>query len=229
MATRLTNYVVCVSNDAREASLKEGISVRRLRTVLNGIDLKRFTPTAVSHQKPAVLVARLSPEKDVNTLLQAVEIVIRQQPDFRLQIAGDGSCMAELRRTADRLDLGCVSFLGNVANIPGLLSQSSMFILPSLTEGISLTILEAMASGLPVIATRVGGTPEVVVNDVTGLLVDPRSPESLSKHILELWRNPQRRSEMGRASRARVESLFDIRRTIEDYELLYECGTHGAV
>jgi glycosyltransferase involved in cell wall biosynthesis len=94
-------------------------------------------------------------------------------------------------------------------------------VLPSLSEGISLTLLEAMARGLPVVATRVGGNPEVVDDGVTGHLVPARDAGTLAGAVCALWGDGDRSAEMGRAGRARVERLFDVRRMVADYESLY--------
>ena len=96
-----------------------------------------------------------------------------------------------------------------------------MFVLSSITEGISLTLLEAMARGLPVVATRVGGNPEVVADGETGLLVSPRDPGALANAMLGLWTQMDTCSLLGLAGRHRVEQHFDVRRMVADYETLY--------
>jgi glycosyltransferase involved in cell wall biosynthesis len=174
----------------------------------------------------AVSFARLSPEKDVANLLQAVALIAPSAPEFRLEIAGDGPCREELQTLAANLKLNeRVRFLGEVRDIAGLLGRASMFVLPSQSEGISLTILEAMARGLPVLATRVGGNPEVVLNGASGLLVTPRDPAELAQGLVQLWCNADTAARMGLAGRRRVEALFDIRRMVADYEALYSDQT----
>ena len=113
-----------------------------------------------------------------------------EDPSFRLEIAGDGPCMADLRRMAGELGLaGCVHFHGQVRDVPALLARAGLFVLSSLTEGVSLTLLEAMACGLAVVATRVGGNPEVVADGATGLLVPPGDPAAPAHAMLRLRRN----------------------------------------
>jgi glycosyltransferase involved in cell wall biosynthesis len=102
-----------------------------------------------------------------------------------------------------------------------LLAQAQAFVLPSQTEGISLTLLESMARGLPVVATRVGGNPEVVADGVTGLLVPAREPEPLAQAILHVLENPRQAQAMGRAGRQRVEENFDLSHMIARYEAMY--------
>src|SRR5262249_13276629 len=115
-----------------------------------------------------------------------------------------------------------VSFLGEVKDIAHLLGRASCFVLPSRTEGISLTILEAMARGLPVVATRVGGNPEVVLDGTPGLLVAPENPQALGNALLHRWRNQGEANGMGKAGRNRVEEHFNIAIMIERYEQLYK-------
>src|SRR5205807_7679356 len=124
--------------------------------------------------------------------------VVGVLPEFRLEIAGDGPCREELVPLAHTLRLTeQVRFLGEVRDVPALLARASLFVLPSLSEGISLTILEAMACGLPVVATKVGGNPEVIESGRTGLLVPPSDPASLAQGILHLVGNPGEAQLMG--------------------------------
>ena len=218
----LTDHFVCVSRDSARVAIAQGVSPRKVSFIGNGIDIDRFRPVYNS-DGPAMTVARLSPEKDVETLLKATALVLRDDPAFRLEIAGDGVCMASLRQTATQLRLGgTVTFLGQVRDVPNLLARAGLFVLPSLTEGISLTLLEAMASGLAVAATRVGGNPEVVADGETGLLVPPADPPALAAALLRLRRDPALRRRMGEAGRRRVEMHFAIRTMVAAYEALYE-------
>jgi glycosyltransferase involved in cell wall biosynthesis len=188
----------------------------------NGIDSERFSYNGPTADGPAVYVGRLSPEKDVATLLKAAAIVVAQRPSFRLQIAGTGACSAGLHALARSLQLeGNVDFLGEVRDVRALLHRASMFVLPSLTEGVPLTVLEAMACGLPVVATHVGGTPEAVLAGATGLLVPPGEPAQLADAMLRLHDNPNIARDFGRTGRARVQAHFDVRAMVAGYESLY--------
>lgn len=213
---------VCISQDSARFAVKQGVSRRRVVVLPNGIDLERFAHTGPATDGAAILVARLAPEKDVGTLLAAAARVATVHPDFRLLIAGDGPCRGGLETLASEANLGnVVDFLGVVRDVPGLLTKGRLFVLSSVTEGISLTLLEAMARGLPVIATAVGGNPEVVAAGRTGLLVPPRDPDALAEALGQLWTQPDLRARMGAAGRQRVEALFDVRRMVADYEALY--------
>jgi glycosyltransferase involved in cell wall biosynthesis len=222
LTARLTDRFVCVSDDCARLAVEQGVASKRVMTLHNGIDLQRFAFTGPCPTGPAVIVARLCADKDLATLLEAVALVIRDAADFRLVIAGDGPCMSDLRQQADRLNLtNHVQFLGMVQDVPALLKQARMYVLSSISEGVSLTLLEAMACGLPIVATRVGGTPEVVADGVTGLLVPPRDPAALASALLRLHRDEAATQRLGRAGRDRVEQDFDIRRMVASYEALY--------
>lgn len=223
LAARRLNRFVCVSHDAAQMTLTQGVPRRKLCTIWNGIDVDDFAYRGPAAGGPAVLVARLSPEKDVGTLIEAAARVVRVESAFRLEIAGDGVCMDELRERARQFGLEkSVTFLGQVSNVRDLLARAGMFVLCSLSEGVSLTLLEAMARGLPVVATDVGGNPEVVARDETGLLVPARTPHALADALLRLWRNPDLGSRMGVAGRRRVEKHFNVRTMVAAYESLYE-------
>lgn len=222
LAALLTDRFVCVSADSARQAVRQGISPRVVRTLHNGIDLTRFDPPAARGDGPVVTVARLSPEKDVATLLRAAALAAAEDASFRLEIAGDGPCMADLRRTAAELGLDAfVHFHGQVRDVPALLARAGLFALSSRTEGVSLTLLEAMACGLAVVATRVGGNPEVVADNKTGLLVPPGDPAALARALLQLRRDNEERGRMGQAGRCRVESDFDVRRMTAAYEAMY--------
>ncbi|HKI18887.1 MAG TPA: glycosyltransferase, partial [Isosphaeraceae bacterium] len=115
-------------------------------------------------------------------------------------------------------------FLGETRDIPAVLARARMFVLPSRSEGIPLTVLEAMARGLPVVATRVGGLAEVVEDGVTGLLVPPADPAALAAAIVGIWDDPNRGNRMGGAGRQRVVERFDVRTMVAGYEALYFPG-----
>ncbi|GAC1463443.1 MAG: glycosyltransferase [Isosphaeraceae bacterium] len=222
LVSRGVDRMVCVADDGARCALAEGVAASKLVTLRNGVDLARFPCNGPAADGPALIVARLSPEKDHATLLGAVAIAKEKDPSFRLEIAGGGPCLIEVKALATTLGLNeCVRFLGVVHNTPALLERAGQLVLASWFEGISLTLLEGMASGLPVVATRVGGNPEVVVDGETGLLVPPRSPEDLAAALLTIRRDPRLAWRMGQAGRERAEQLFDIRKVVKQYESFY--------
>jgi glycosyltransferase involved in cell wall biosynthesis len=219
---RMTTAFVTVSLDSARHHVKTGVPRSKIRTIWNGVDLDRFPQRGPAIGGPVVTVARLSAEKDIATLLRASRLVRDEDPAYRLEIAGDGPCREELVRLTHELEIGAaVKFLGEVRDVPSLLARASLFVLPSKSEGISLTLLEAMALGLPVATTAVGGNPEVVIDGQTGRLVRAEVPEELAAAILQIRRHVEDAQIMGRAGRRRVESCFDIRKMVSQYEGLY--------
>ena len=223
LASRLARPFVCVSHDSARHMIAHGVPASRVTVLHNGIDLARFPYRGPQPDGPAVCVARLSPEKDVQNLVRALPHVVAALPDFRLEIAGDGPCREELVGLIDALRVrDHVRLLGEVRDVPALLARARLFVLPSQSEGVSLTILEAMARGLPVVATHVGGNPEVVLDGATGRLVPSRDPAALARAVIEVARDPNRARQMGHAGRQRVEAQFDVRQMVARYEALYE-------
>jgi sugar transferase (PEP-CTERM/EpsH1 system associated) len=226
LAALRTHYVVAVSRDAADLARDvEKVPARKVRVIHNGVDLESF-PAGAERDSGCHLrgihVARLTPVKDQGTLLRAVRLVCNAEPRFRLDVVGDGPSRGELETLRDELGLeGRVRFLGYREEVATLLRGAGLFLLSSLSEGVSLTLLEAMACSLPIVATDVGGNREVVADGATGLLVPARSPEQFAEAVLSLLRAPGRADEMARAARLKVEREFDLRKMVSDYEDLY--------
>jgi glycosyltransferase involved in cell wall biosynthesis len=219
---RLTDQFVCVSDECARLARAQGVPASRICTLHNGIDTRRFTMSGPDLAGPAVVVARLCADKDLATLLHATAHVIAASPRFRLWIAGDGPEGPALRELANRLGLAdAVRFLGQVRDVPALLGQARMFVLSSVSEGVPLTLLEAMASGLPCVATRVGGIPEVLHDGADGLMIEPREPAALASALLRLHADDELANRLGQAGRRRVVEQFDVRRMVERYEQIY--------
>jgi len=223
LANRLADRVLAVSEDsARICRGQDKLSRRKIEPLWNGIDVNRFAYSGPVEEPHAISVARLSPEKDFPTLLKATRMVADRHPDFRLTLVGDGKERESLEKLASELNLdGVVTFLGERSDIPELLAKSAMFVSSSSTEGISLTLLEAMAVGLPIITTSVGGNPEIVTPDVTGYLVPPGEPEQLAEAICDHLDRRDTWQSMGTVARHQVEQKFHIDRMIREYESLY--------
>jgi glycosyltransferase involved in cell wall biosynthesis len=223
MANRLSDRVVGVSEDAaRLCRQDDARSADRTIALWNGVDLDRFEYRGPSTQPVAISVARLSPEKDFATLLRATWILIKDRPDFRLKIVGDGPERLKLEQLAEELNLTRhVEFLGERSDVSQLLPQAGFFVSSSKTEGISLTVLEAMAVGLPVVTTRVGGNPEIVLEGKTGRLVAPQSPEELALAMRDLLKDQEGWPVYGELARQRVEQHFNVRNMVRQYEDLY--------
>ncbi|OPY61758.1 MAG: putative glycosyltransferase EpsF [Pelotomaculum sp. PtaU1.Bin065] len=209
------------------------LSPANIVTVVNGIDTERFNVNDRSIELRRSLgiadeevvignVARLEPVKDHSSLLKAFSILVRNCPRCRLILAGDGSLRRELeRQTRDLKITESVCFLGMRNDIPSLLSIFDVFVLSSLSEGLPLVLLEAMAAKRPVVATRVGGNIEVVDDGVTGLLVPPNDADTLAHYLSMLTRSPHIRQAMGEKGRLRVKQLFDFEKMLVSYENIY--------
>lgn len=225
LASALSDGIVCVSEATADVARRvERVPRRKLRVIRNGIDLAAFParPQPGGAAAPAIHVARLQRIKDQPTLLKAVRLVADAEPGFRLDIVGDGPDRAALQALTKELGLtGHVRFLGERADVSALLSSASLFILSSLSEGVPLTLLEAMATGLPAVVTDVGGNREIVVPGETGLLVPPGNPAALAEAIRTLWTDPDQARRLGAAGRRRAEKEFDMRRVAARYESLY--------
>lgn len=223
LANRFADRVIGVSEDAtRLCQDDDRLSARRMQAIWNGIDLTRFAFRGPINQPVAISVARLSPEKDFATLLRATSLVVRDVPDFRLRIVGNGREADSLKELARELSLeNNVEFLGERHDIPALLGEAAFFVSSSKSEGISLTLLEAMAVGLPIVATDVGGNPEVVVDGKTGKLVPPCDPEQLAAAMKAMLADSASWPVMGELARQRVEQHFNVKHMLQQYESLY--------
>jgi glycosyltransferase involved in cell wall biosynthesis len=205
----LTTAVVCVA----DATLRQGVAARACGpasavVIHNAVDIASF------HARPEtagtcriVSVGRFAYPKDFATLLDALELV---EGDWHAALVGEGPGLAEV---ADRVDSRArVEVLGSRDDVSEVLARSDAFVLSSRSEGFPVSILEAMAAGLPVVATDVGGVAEAVVQDETGDLVPPGDPQALAEALERLVADPLRRRRLGEAGRARALRLFDVPR-----------------
>ncbi|WP_339728398.1 glycosyltransferase [uncultured Gimesia sp.] len=223
LASRIADRVVPVSDDTGKRCKQIGwLSDSKVTRIWNGIDVNRFVFTGPADNLTAITVSRLSPEKDLVTMLEAAKLVVDAIPEFRLMIVGNGPERTILeQKTADLHLESHVQFLGERNDIPSLLSQAGFYVSSSLTEGISLTLLEAMSVGLPIVATAVGGTPEIVKQPDTGTLVPAADAAKLADAMRAMCRQKADWLQMGQQARERVEAHFNIRSMIKDYENLY--------
>ena len=231
--------IVLTSEDSKEQE-RLGLGTHgKFKIIPNAIDLKRFsrTRTRVASLEslrraldlkagdfPILLcVARLSPEKGVEHLIRAVPLLTAKLPHLKLWIAGDGPERKNLEKLADALKLkGRIHFLGRRHDVPELLALADIFILPSLYEAMGIAIAEAMAAGLPVIATKVGGVPGIIDDGVHGILVEPQSPEALAEAIEHLAADRTLRERMGANAFERAQQLFSMNTMIHSVTELYE-------
>lgn len=228
--------VMAVGDFVRDALVQnEGIAWGRIEVVYNGIDTQAFgrperSRAAVRAELGidegtgvVVHVARFHPVKDHGTALRAMARVAEHSSDSVLVLVGDGEERGALEGVVSELGLGeRVRFLGVREDVPDLLGASDVFLLTSVSEGVSLTLLEAMSAGLPVVTTAVGGNPEVVEDGVTGLLAGRGDDEGLAGALVRLLGDGALRERMGEAGRARAHERFDQGRMIRAYRAVYD-------
>lgn len=224
LAGMLADRVVAVSEDAANLCLQEtSLPARKVVRIWNGIDLSRFHFQGPVSEPIFISVARLSPEKDFPTLIRAVAQAAEIVPQIRLRIVGDGPERAKLEQLVkDLKQTERIELLGERQDVAELLANAGVFATATLTEGISLTLLEAMAIGLPVLATNVGGNPEIVQDGITGHLVSAGDVGGLTTALIRLVHCQATWAELGRHGRRRVEEHFANHKMVSDYESLYE-------
>jgi glycosyltransferase involved in cell wall biosynthesis len=227
--------VIAVSNAVKQHLVSQGLPASRITVIHNGVDLRAMSASDAAAEGRAewgakegapllVTVGRLAPTKGHRYLLEAVEMLARNARwrDLRLLIVGTGSLLPQLQREVEDRGLAeRVGFCGFHRNVLPFLEMADVFVLPSVQEGLSLSALEAMALGKPVVACRVGGTPEVVVDGETGLLVAPADPAELASALEQLLLNPDLAHDMGMAGQRRVRDAFDLEQMVTKIERLY--------
>jgi len=228
LVSACVDRVIAVSEAARDFLVGgKGYPARKVVVVPNGRDLSVFAPgrdreavrkeLGLDGATPLVgVVGRLEPQKGHAWLLDAWPAVVRAVPDARLVVVGDGSLRADLEARARAAGVArSVIFAGFRGDVPRVLDALDVLALPSLYEGMPLTAIEGSAMGLPVVATAVDGTPEVVRDGETGLLVPPADAPALARALLALLRDPAAARRLGRAARERALERFDVRRQVE--------------
>ena len=234
----LIHQYVPLSRDL-EAYLRGPVAVPadRIRLICNGVDTERFHPAA---QRAGLLpdgfatvddivmgtVGRLEPVKDQLTLVKAFTELVRQDPAgprLRLVLVGEGSLRAPIEALLDKTSVARQVWLaGDRDDVPALMGALDLFVLPSLAEGISNTILEAMACGLPVVATRVGGNAELVLEGRTGVLVERDDPAAMAAALAGYVHDSELRRDHGAAARQRIEAHFSLDGMVARYTDLYD-------
>jgi len=226
---------ILVNSEAISGGLSHTRAARRGRIAVipNGVDVVRFRPPSQADggRPPTTIgtLANLRPEKGLRQLLDAAAEVIRSVPRARFVIWGDGPLRGDLEAAIRALSLpGAVELPGATRDPDSALRQCDIFVLPSLSEASPNAVLEAMATGLPVVATRVGGTPGLVEDHRTGLLVPPGDAPALAQAIRRLLETPALAGEMGARGRARALAEFGLARMLERIDAFY-CGVLGPV
>ena len=217
----LTTVTVCVSENERHAGLAARACVEENTIVIrNGVSPRSAAVAERGSAARLVMVGRLQAPKDPITLVRALGLMRRR--DYEGLLVGDGPERALVEEEIARLGIGsAVRLLGERTDVPELLAQADVFVLSTRSEGLPLSVLEAMAAGLPVIASNVGGIPELVVDGVSGVLVPPGDPGALAEAIERLLENPSLALRLGEAGRRRVAESFDLEAVREAHLALY--------
>jgi L-malate glycosyltransferase len=222
-AYRFAHRIVTNSRAAAAQVRNEGIADTRITTIPNGIDAAAYPDRAAPVRSRVVTtVANLRPEKGHDTLIEAAALVAARCPDVRFQIVGEGEMRDALERQVKgrRLERH-VRFLGHREDVAELLSATEVFVLPSRTEAFPNSLLEAMAMGVPSIATQVGGIPELVDNDQNGLLIPAGDAPALANAVVTLLTDGNRAARLGLAARATITSRYSFDRMVSAFEQLY--------
>jgi glycosyltransferase involved in cell wall biosynthesis len=223
----------CCRASAEALTRTDGFTGSRIEVIGNGIDLARYPVPGDRaalrerlglrpDRRYVLCVARFHPVKDHPTLLRAFAAVATARPDADLLLAGDGPTRPDLERLVGELGIvGRVRFLGVRADVPELLTAADVYALTSVSEAASLTLMEAMAAGRPVVVTNVGGNPELVRDGVDGLLFPRGDATAGARALLRVLDEPGRATRLGASARTRALAEFSLDRTVARYHALY--------
>jgi len=238
---RRADYVRCVSRSIVRAAQRVGVPAERIFELPMRVDTRLFSRPAhleegrrfrarLGWEREFIVgfVGSLTTHKGVRHLLEAVARARSRAPNVRLLVAGSGALQDELEARASRPDLdGACRFLGRLPHerIPELLAAIDAFVLSSLNEGIPRVVLESMAMEAPVVATRVGGLPELITDRETGLLVPPADADALARAIQDLAASPDLRTSLAQRARTEVAERYEYEQNIEQYvQMLFRCA-----
>lgn len=234
LASRLVDGFIAVSDEVRTTMIEIiGPIQGRIVVMRNGVDVERYRrsvdKTLVRSQlglgADARLIAMVGTLKEVkghHYMVEAMTSIVPQHPDVHALFIGDGPLKRELQAQIEKVSLDRhIHFLGNRSDVPELLAASDFFALPSLWEGLSMALLEAMTTGLPIVASEVSGTVGAITPNETGLLVPPGDSQQLAEAIEQLLTNPKQAQAMGAAARRLVETEFSAQKQADEHLALY--------
>ncbi|MCC6794159.1 MAG: glycosyltransferase [Candidatus Hydrogenedentes bacterium] len=223
--------IVAISDCIARVLRDFGIPEHKLRTVHSGIDLKRFDVTPLPRSEIGIPegvplagnVAALVGHKDHATLLDAVPAILRDVPEFRLVIAGEGPLRQQIEAQIERLEIGkSVKLLGQRSDVPRLLRALDLFVMSSSEEGLGTSVLDAMACGVPVVATDAGGIPEMVRDGETGFLVPLKNPSALANAVVRAMQNENLRNGLAQNATVLVNEEFTADSMVRENVGVYE-------
>jgi len=234
MAARWTDRIIELTPGGIDEHLAKGIGRReQFVSIFSGIDLERFRRAPERRRKTRERlgvsdseflvggVGRLEPVKGFTYFMDAARVLTGESPRVTFVHAGDGAQAEAFRKQAASME-GRIRFLGLRDDIPELMAAFDALVVPSLNEGMGRVIVEAGAAGTPVVASRVGGIPDIVQDGRTGFLVAPRDPRAIVESLRSLAANPAQARELGQNARAHIVPAFGVERMVMRIEALYE-------
>jgi glycosyltransferase involved in cell wall biosynthesis len=238
LAVRAADCILVNADSIRRWLVADGVDPSRIATIPNGIDLSRFSHTerrpelrgalGIAPDAPLiVVVSRLAPGKGLNHFIKAMGAISAREPRARALIVGeaaphDAGLVDRLRADARAAGVGeRIVFCGFRADVPELLAEASVVVQPSENEGLSNALIESMASGRPVVATRVGGTPEAIDDGATGVLVPPADPAALAPAVSRVLEQPDWAAALGANAQRHACATYSVSRMVRDTERLY--------
>ncbi len=236
---RSDDRLIGVGESVRQALVdNEGLPESRTETIYNGVPLEKFLAVngdddlrsvvrcelgITTNEFAIIQVARLNALKDHSTSIRTIKRLRDNDVPAKLILVGDGEERSQLEQFVTEQKLAdAVLFLGARSNIPRLLTAADAFLLSSISEGIPLTLIEAMGAGIPIVSTDVGGIPEIIEHGVAGLLAPARDDETLAAHLQTLWQNPKQRTELATNGCRRAAEQFSLAYMHRQYVDVYE-------
>lgn len=235
LTARKVSGFIAISDEVRESAIRQiGPIQDKIITIPNGVDVRRYNVSAFDKEmfsrqlgitsgvRLIVTVGRLTEQKGHCYLITAAATVVSRYPDAHFLFVGDGELKGALQAQVDDLDVSeHVHFLGVRSDVPDILAVADLFVLASLWEGLSIALLEAMASGKPIVATAVSGTTQVMTHGETGLIIPPGDARALADAISQLLSDPLLGQTMAQAARNHVEIYFSAQKQADEYLALY--------
>ena len=234
LSSRLSSRIVCVSQDSADMLIRhDKVNPSKVRVIANGINTDAFAPQGSDRSVRSALgvgdaevligsIARFSTDKDQATLIKAFHQLLPDHGEARLLLVGDGETRAILHKLVRDLSIeDKVVFTGFRSDVVEILRSLDIYVLPSHTEGMSISLLEAMSTQLPVVASRVGGNPEIVTHGVNGLLVEESNVDDMTQNLLDLIENRPLAEKLALAARNTVVENYSFRKMILQYQQLY--------
>ena len=231
----ITKYIA-ISEAIKRVLVNDGINPDRIAVVHSGIDISRFGKTLdnarvrnelhIDSNQPVIgNIAHMADHKGQKYLIQAVPEVLKEFPTAKFMIVGGGELRPDLEHYVEQLGIkSSVIFTGFRGDIPELLKAFDIFVMPSHMEGLCTSIMDAMAAGVPVVASNVGGIPEIVQNELNGLLVPAKNPSALAAAIIRLIKNPEQGIKFATVARKTVETNFSVDAMVEGNIAVYISG-----